>query len=1286
MAEGPIDFNVNTFEQDWEAADSGQKDHLIRLAQELAPSQGILPVLAGLDAQHYSFRNLARESLAAVKIKLDEMLDARYRQPEPAALQESVLTAGKIYARITTGISLADINFYFKTLLEIGGHGPYYAFKLLYKGDLSTAVLKKIMHTIPDAGKLAFVEQYIQSRPAIRIKFGFEFKNILGTVKSRKAVIAFYAFLFDMKRDADPFLNNLSYSLRDPDQLERMELVSKNADTRVNAVKALSMLTTRVDSGTLAGILEDEPEMPVRIAAYNVIEDSSQGTYADLFPQLMQLVLTKDRNEALPAFRALVVSSRGPLYPVVEAVKAGRPELMQDILEEIARLSRISFFFIQDMALHKTPYVQAHFDINMACILGLLKKRPERIVSIFKTYETNSSDALRMEAIDLIEKTKELLSKEKTNIESEFDIYLQRIKKHRLKIQKQRQGVFTTARVQKIKNMFQKPADKDPVLHPDGLAGQDLSGREFTGPFLFYNRKIVENTSFCESLFSGVFFKQTLFYKVDMSRARFESVCFDNAVFIDVNAQEAVFDDCSFQGAQMYNCNFNHASMVDVCLAACVLSNDSFVNTDFSHAVFAYARISAVSFVNSNLNQADFTGVRARFSRFPPSSDNVYRSDHIDYNARQFQLEIADIPELNQGLADQINMLIFMEFIHYGELKFLKQNKLSLLTAFDIFKPRQADLFEIMPLLIHENLEFAGSGPIDPATPSGISGFLPSIETQKRAARYLGTQAVVVRRNLDSLIEGVFTIGSTGSLAQTIHSDIDYWICVFENRFSPGDMKLLQQKLQKLEQFALSEFQTKVTFFIVDIPRAKHNDFGDSTLESSGSAQSRILKEEFYRTMIYVAGKIPLWSVLPNSISVHYYDMILNRIMLDKPVARYIDLGDIHAISSREYFGASIWQMFKWLQSPFKSVLKMALLEKYLFEYGKKPLLCNKYKDEWMNSGAHLRLAQNDSYIILLENLLDYFQQIDDKVSKNIILTCFFLKLGISRDSDIENTVFGLRKILLKRCMDKWGWDKSKIFEIGSFKTWEYRNIARLSSTIKQYMVKKYKTVNQAIDRQSQKTASISPEDRTILTRKIYIEFSRQEGKVGKELLVSRSDSHFQGLYVTFVKGTNSEEGHWELHNRPARGKEEFLIQAAKLEEIGAWLINNKLYTRTTVVNMMPNVSCVTFNDIKKLFQAMHDFFTPVLAREQAMDTLLKPQTIQNLFVSINFYTARQMERVIHYTAIFYNSWGEMFCKSHDSGTGFDSMADFKQDLKSRLLVETLPKNSVYYFSKRLIR
>ena len=53
----------------------------------------------------------------------------------------------------------------------------------------------------------------------------------------------------------------------------------------------------------------------------------------------------------------------------------------------------------------------------------------------------------------------------------------------------------------------------------------------------------------------------------------------------------------------------------------------------------------------------------------------------------------------------------------------------------------------------------------------------------------------------------------------------------------------------------------------------------------------------------------------------------------------------MHEIPSEEFFGASLWQIVKALKSPFKSVMKLALLDKYMHYRDTGIFLCNRIKN-----------------------------------------------------------------------------------------------------------------------------------------------------------------------------------------------------------------------------------------------------------------------------------------------------------------------------------------------------
>ncbi len=1289
MESGKTEGGNQAIEGKWDGFSEKEKIMVIQEAAKSDPELAIIVVLAGISSYQFSVRNEAKKGLELIRLTITGFLaDPDNKEQYIKGMKASASVCYRIYALIRPDMPSKEAGYFFKLLLDFEGKGPYFAYMAIYNGTISLGTMEQLMNTFSDSRRLTLVDEYLQAPPSVRLKFGFSFIRLLKSIKQREAVIHFYAALFDRQRDADPFLNNISQGLRDPDKILSIELQSPSPEMRIRGLKALAMISTKISTNLLIDILKTEKDRKVRFAIYEIVENSSMGVYADLFYPILDFFYRGDKEEAFQAFKALVVSGKLPLYTFLELVRDNYPSLMPMILGEISTLSRMSFFIIQDIALNKEKYLKTNFDINLACVLGMIKKRPERVVKILKKYDNITKDDIREDVTRFIEKTKELMSLEKLSIKTEFDPIIQGLINAPHKKTGLIRSLFKDSIVKKIETL--KNNKQPATLHFDGQTIKDvnLSSSDFSASVFFLNSCVFDNCDLSRSVFTKAYYKKTIFYNVDMRQTQFDSINFDDSVFINVNAECALFKKCSFQNISIFNCNFNYAQLMDAPFLNAVISKTSFNQADLSGSCFAYSKISAVSFVGSNIDQTDFSGVSARFCRFPSSSKSIIRTGNMDYNARRYQLSFEDMPRMNESIVAEINMMIFSEFIHYGEMKFLKQNQLSLLTAFDIFRSKQADLFQIIPFLLHENIGFPGIEPVDIKTPFGIYDYLPSRETKEILKQYIKKEPIIAKRCRNPLIEGIFTIGSTGSIAQTADSDIDYWICINEKATTPNAVDLLRKKLEMIEQMAWERFETKVTFFLVDILKAKNNDFGDSTLESSGSAQSRLLKEEFYRTMIHVAGKIPLWSVLPTTISVNYYNSILADVSDIPNLMRYIDLGDIHAIPTSEYYGASIWQMFKWLKSPFKSVIKMALLEKYIYEYGKESLLCNKYKDEWMNSGTQLKLAQNDSYYLLLNNLIRYFEASEDKDTVSLLLTCFFLKLGISKDSEIDNTVFGLRKILFELCMLKWGWSKDRIFEIGGFKTWQYTDIAKLSSTIEKFMIQKYKSINITFERNFKGRFMISPEDRTVLGRKIFNEFSKQPDKIGKVLLISRSDKHFQGLQLKYVKNTG-EIGTWELFNKNVRShqtREESLIKGYTIEEIGAWLINNDLYNADAVIHLIPNPTYVTFDDIRKLFTTMHEFFSPVLKKEVGFDQLLLKSRIISLFISINFYAPRQQHKVTEYTAVYMNSWGEMFCKSFYSEQGFASLEETKNDIMGRMDIKRFPLNTSYYFSKGVAR
>jgi adenylate cyclase class 1 len=1279
------DFDFNCFEKNWAELDQNQQCFMLESISELKSYQAVQPIIAGLSSYHYLLRNKAREALNIVQLKIVKSLKITNNQKlYLKAIQESDCFASKLFIQIKKDTSLSELNYYFQNLIKLNGQGPFYAWKVCSSGLISRQKFKTMVQSLSDGEKLLLTDQYLQSSPQTRREWSFDFKRMLQKINSKKEIVDFLSDIFDTNKDIDPFLLNIPL-LKNENQSLLKDLYSSDSVKKGKTVKAVSLIQDSLDIDFMVDCIKNKKDKSLRIVILKIIEFSSTGTYPQevLTDLLLNILKKNNADEAFHAYKALLITKCIPLYKLFLIVIKFRKDILLDVLNEVSSFSRVSFFIIQDVAQNKKEYLKHNALVFKAYILGVVRKRPERVISILRKFEDHPNDLVRAQVSEFTEKISHFLEKEKKDIEKEIKALIKKVNQKQKKPKGFFKDLFFSLTDKKLLELKESKFPKEFDFEREIIEDTDLSDSKLSNYILFFNSSIIKNSNFSKSIIENSFFQNSIIYNVDLTDCKFNSVCFDNTILIDVKASNAKFINCSFCKSSIYNSNFEDSDLQNSTFTGATIVKTCFDRADLSGVSFTTCKFTFTSFIDSIFNLSDFTGVRARYSKFDDFVENTIITTFADFNAREFKINLDSIPDFNKEIISRIEMLIFVEFLYYGERIFLKKNKLSKLIAFDIYKKKQGDLFELIPFLLHENIVFTDMKIFVKNCPNGISKYLPSNEVKKIARKYLKVKDVRLRKIEDSCIKGLYTIGSTGSLAQTVQSDFDFWVIIQDEKFTQKMKKKLKLKLKQIERWADQKFDTEVNFFLLDINKALNNDFGTLSFESSGSAQARLLKEEFYRTIIYVAGKLPLWSVLPVSVSVNHYNDINNLITKSSLNSKYVNLGDIHGIPSGEYFGASIWHMYKLLKSPFKSVIKMALLEKFINEYGKQPLLCNKIKDIWINSGNQLKLTNCDSYYILIHELIKYYESIEDIQSVNLIQICFFLKVQISKKSDFTNTLFGIREQFVNKLIKDWEMEPKRIFEIGNYKNWDYKAIERLSSTIENYMINKMRSMKISFEDVFQQESFITPEERTVLVRNIVVEFSKEKGKIERVLLVSRNLVYFKRLGLKCREMKNKYA--WELVVDPKGSnivQKEALKTATTIEEIGAWLINNSFYNEDAIISLIPNPTHVTHNDIVLLMNQMYNFFNPLMQKQKSFRALLLKAEIVAVFVSLNLCVDRNKTKITEYTAVYMNSWNEMFVATRIFNKGFNSIENVIADIFLKLGIKKLPAKKLFILPK----
>lgn len=274
-----------------------------------------------------------------------------------------------------------------------------------------------------------------------------------------------------------------------------------------------------------------------------------------------------------------------------------------------------------------------------------------------------------------------------------------------------------------------------------------------------------------------------------------------------------------------------------------------------------------------------------------------------------------------------------------------------------------------------------------------------------------------------------------------------------------------------------------------------------------------------------------------------------------------------------------------------------------------------------------------------------------------------------------------MRRLLLSVSLAEWGWDFKKVYEIGRFRIWPYSAIYRLSMTIERYMVSKYQDLKQRFDTQSVSGLMISEQDRIVLERKVNVVFQDKPNKIKQLLLVSRGDRHFSRLHIKYIPSPSGQAQWGLVHKIPRNDKqvEESIMTAGTIEELGAWLINNRLYTSRTFLGLVPNPTQVSHENIEKLYRSMYEFFIPEMKRTVHFKQLRKQPRITRLFVSFNFYNGRHQGKVTDYAVVYLNSWGEMYLRASRPGISIPSPREAGKMILKGLSLKQFPSKTVFY-------
>jgi len=587
-------------------------------------------------------------------------------------------------------------------------------------------------------------------------------------------------------------------------------------------------------------------------------------------------------------------------------------------------------------------------------------------------------------------------------------------------------------------------------------------------------------------------------------------------------------------------------------------------------------------------------------------------------------------------------------------LRVLRYNKARVERALVLLPNKHKPLFHVLPFLLHVNHPLLPGFIESNDVPFGINNysFRQDIANALRCVfpeqqnLFSEVKQIWPRQRA---IEALVLMGSIGTIAQTDTSDFDYWVCVDGNALSTEALNKLQQKLAAIELWAKNEFEIEVHFFLSEIDKVRSNDFGVADGESAGSAQALFLKAEFYTTHIVVAGKAPFWWLTPEKTNEQQYYALRSKLEDggSPDLGWFMDLGNLEGLDARELFGATIWQLSKAMESPYKSVLKIAKLEVYLtnIEYGQP--LCNVLKKQ-VHRGAEApgSVAIIDPYALMFDQLINHYQEEGHPEDIVLLQQCLYLKCGVKLSQplkDGQKNTFK-RKILLAY-VKSWGWSRDELSRLDNPQSWSFHERMQLSRLIHRFLLKCYRRISRQLHADHQ---AVDQKDMTVLGRRLSTFYAKKPNKI-EFLRRAFDENHYcESVTVAFKQRKNGDEL-WSVFAGDQLSKSgkidqgQKITQATNAIELLAWCVSSRIIDANTKVFLDYNSGEISQQDLGALLRHICHFFPPVKVPSLPRSDLLAPERITECMAFVNFPTLRQKASVEEVSVLYTTSWGETF-------------------------------------------
>ncbi len=492
---------------------------------------------------------------------------------------------------------------------------------------------------------------------------------------------------------------------------------------------------------------------------------------------------------------------------------------------------------------------------------------------------------------------------------------------------------------------------------------------------------------------------------------------------------------------------------------------------------------------------------------------------------------------------------------------------------------RESNFLQLIPFLFHVNHPTL-PGYVGGQAPCGIANYQvakATIQLAKKYARSLDYRPRAVRQ---IQIDAIYLMGSAGSVAHSSHSDLDIWVCASDD-LTDQQRQLLRDKRDLIQTWAKQQ-SIDTSIYLV-----QESSILDATAEEDRSTiKSGLLLDEFYRTQIHLAGRYLLWWLIPPECHADY-SVYASKLINERHIQRsdWVDFGPVRNIELEEFISNALWYINKALESPYKTALKLVLMESYLSQYPTVNPLSNDYKRYVYDLMDNATVV--DAYLLMHRKVEEYLILNNQTDRLEFVRRCLYQKIN-DRISKQQGDDRGIRAII-QQLVDEWGWgdEKRNLFDHKS--SWDINQIGNEKRLYIRQLITSFRTIGQFIKQHESFYKKYKVELLT-LSRKISANLELTQGKIERvniNFVPQILDKH-----LSLVRQSKARDLElWSFYDRAISQQEAYsaepVYQCGSLLELLVWAKVNGLLNEGTAVQYRDSKQQLQYDELERLIQTL---------------------------------------------------------------------------------------------------